>query len=258
MITLLKRAIFGGSLSDRLDRVAQRYALGYGQYLNALVGIVTNAMMDRNAMEPRVSSDIVLNSFGAAAAFFESHQIQEDGETIMLYAVDAAGGLDEANLAILRDHCWQGWMNAHDALNEATSKDRMDARTLFRRFLFDATLRSAAVGKASALIASRFKYTPVKPMFTRRDRSGRDWTPMTHIRTLIRAALVNTYVDAYLFTLLANGTAKARVVYDDAEHDNHGLVFSIDGADPALPTLEDIRAKVFHPNSTARLEPVTE
>jgi hypothetical protein len=135
------------------------------------------------------------------------------------------------------------------------SDDLAAAKAAFRRFVFDATLKAATHGRIGGLIAARLKHLPVKSSFTRLDRSGRQWASPVHVRTVVRAAMVNTYVDAFLFTLMARGIDKARVTYDEPDHENDGLVFSIDGNADDMPSLDEIRAKVFHPNSTARLEP---
>lgn len=241
-----------------VDRIAHRYATGYSQFLRALSGVVSSAMTSADALEPKTSSILVIESFEVAAEFINSHQMYIDGEIVMLEAIRDAGALDADDEHIIREHCWMSWAAAQDLLNEATARDRAEARTVFRRFAFDASLRAATHGKVGGLITARLKHMPIKASFTKEDRAGRGWSAPVHVRTLVRAALLGVYVDAYLFTLLANGVNKARVVYEDAEHENHELVFSIDGSDPDLQTLEDIRATVFHPNSTAKLEAVEE
>jgi len=245
-------------ITDQIDRTADRYAAGYGQFLRALTGVMSKAMTSPDALESKTYSTLTVESFEVSAEFMASHQLTLDGESAMLDAINGGGGLEEDDERTLRDHCWMQLAAAQESLNSAVTRDRTEARTVFRRFAFDASLRAATHGTVGGLIGARLKHMPIKASFVKTDRIGRGWAAGLHVRTLVRAALLGAYVDAYLFTLMANGTYKARVAYSDVTHQDHGLVFSIDGSDPFVPAFEDIRAQIFHPNSTARLESVTE
>jgi hypothetical protein len=92
--------------------------------------------------------------------------------------------------------------------------------------------------------------------FTRRDRAGRAWQTTVYSRTVVRALLVNTYVESFAMTLLANGIDRAKVNAADEGGAPHWLQFSLVNADNAyvgddfLVTLDEAQQAYFHPNAT--------
>lgn len=242
---------------EQIDAAGQRASLVYSQYLRALTGVVSSAIAGRDALEPRGTLGFDTGGYNAMAALESALRIVEDGEVVMALAIASAGELDDENRGIIRAHCMTALYDAKHSVTRMSADDLAAARKLFRQFIFDVNAKKRFVAEPGALVAVRIRYLPVEvdKLFGKRDRAGRNWRSTNYVGTAIRGVMVNTYVDAYLFTLLARGVSKARVTYEDPEHENNGLIFSIDGSDPSIPRLDQIRTQVFHPNSTAGLEP---
>lgn len=243
---------------DLIDRTARRYADAYGQFLLALTGVVANAISDRNAFAPLAMTKLTLTSYEVAGSLLNAHRVSDDGEQVMLEAIVTGGGLDDADTEVIRGHCGGVWASAQEALTKSALGDQGAAKDAFRRFLFDAMLKTNRMGERGALVAASLIHLPVKASFVKKDRSSKTWTSAVYVRTVIRSAMLSTYADAYLFALSANGFKLARVVYETPDHKNNGIVFSIDGSSPDVPSYEDIRPTILHPNATAQFEPVLE
>ena len=90
------------------------------------------------------------------------------------------------------------------------------------------------------------------PVFEVADAAGRMWRAEVLVPTMVRDFAYQAYLDAQLCELTDKGDL-ATVIYSDSAHANHGLVFSISGLTPGYPTLADIRASIFHPNTSAKV-----
>lgn len=78
------------------------------------------------------------------------------------------------------------------------------------------------------------------------DALGRRVRGEHYVRTLARKAAV----ESELAALRDAGATHAQAVYDDVSHPNHGAVVPLDDAAAC--------AEVFHPNTTARIEPCSD
>lgn len=88
--------------------------------------------------------------------------------------------------------------------------------------------------------------------FTYRDRLGRRWDSGRYMRVMLRGHLVDAVNWAEMESLANRGIRKA-VVYRPG-HPDHGKEFSLVAGEQNLPSYEDLRRDVFHPNSLALVD----
>lgn len=91
-----------------------------------------------------------------------------------------------------------------------------------------------------------------EPIFVVPDSRGRTWRAETLLKTAVRDFAYSSYLDTALNEIVTQGGDLAQVVYPNPKHPDHNLVFSISGAAGHL-ALNDIRARIFHPNSSAEV-----
>lgn len=89
-----------------------------------------------------------------------------------------------------------------------------------------------------------------EPIFEVRDKAGRNWQADKLLLVVMRDFAYQSYLDARLHEISLK-TDLAVVTYQNQDHPNNGLIFSISGH--TSPALSDIRRKVFHPNSQAKV-----
>ncbi len=90
--------------------------------------------------------------------------------------------------------------------------------------------------------------------FVFRDRAGRQWASSKYIRTVWRKALVLAWNETALLTMAANGVERATIHHTDANYAAYGMKITL-SEDDTLPSWEDVRDDIFHPNTHAWLEP---
>lgn len=84
------------------------------------------------------------------------------------------------------------------------------------------------------------------------DQAGRMWNPANLIELELRHAVLLAKVECRLIELSLGGEDVATVKHE-TRPDVNGLRFSITGATKDIPTYEDIKSSVFHPNSRAEV-----
>lgn len=86
------------------------------------------------------------------------------------------------------------------------------------------------------------------------DRAGRAWNPSKFVSLELRHAVVLARTECRLIDISRIEGRDVAVVTHPENQDLNGLAFSITGQTPDLPTYEDIKSKVFHPNSRAGVQ----
>jgi hypothetical protein len=90
--------------------------------------------------------------------------------------------------------------------------------------------------------------------FTTADVAGRKWRSVEYVQAMVSKALLQLYVEVFLFCAAVQGDTTARVVYQDPTHEGDGRIFTIAGDGPdSFITIKDA---IWHPNSTAGVERV--
>lgn len=110
-------------------------------------------------------------------------------------------------------------------------------------------LTAGAHGAIGEIIAHNIQ----NPEFKALDESGRKWDSEKLFKFIMRNWLYSTEIRADIEDILADRIDLAMIRYDDPEHKNNGLVFSIEGKTEGYPTLADIQASIFHFNATAEV-----
>lgn len=88
------------------------------------------------------------------------------------------------------------------------------------------------------------------------DRGGRKWPSQKFVSQVWRQHLLNTYNDAYLATAAEFGVDQFRIDHPDAERLG-GLRFTTTPGG-SLPTYDEIKDQVFHPNSVTVVRMVSQ
>lgn len=138
-----------------------------------------------------------------------------------------------------------------DKLKLTLKNDSQHVVAVWQRFALTTQLaQSQGASRAQALIRGKYGLmTNIR--FTRVDRGGRRWVSGVYSENLVRGYLLNAYIVAYLHAMTLKGQDVAMVTNVDENHRHYGLRFSITGTTPNLPTFEQIRSEVWHPNSNA-------
>lgn len=84
-----------------------------------------------------------------------------------------------------------------------------------------------------------------------RDNAGRVWSPGRLVALELRHAVVLARVECKLIEISLRELRDVATVTHPENYDLDGLTFSITGQTPNIPTYDDIKSKVFHPNSRA-------
>ena len=84
------------------------------------------------------------------------------------------------------------------------------------------------------------------------DQAGRMWNPASLVELELRHAVLLAKVECRLIELSLGGEDVATVKHE-TRPDVNGLRFSITGSTKDIPTYEDIKSSVFHPNSRAEV-----
>ena len=89
------------------------------------------------------------------------------------------------------------------------------------------------------------------------DRGNQKWPSRKFVRSVWRHALLSTYNEIVLMTLAEHKIDRATVANTDTKHTFHGLEIAI-SSNADMPTYDEIRNEIFHPNANAILMHVRE
>lgn len=107
---------------------------------------------------------------------------------------------------------------------------------------------SSAVGK---LISKRL--SEVK--FEMTDSANRKWDSAKLFAFYTRNMFYSLMINSDIMQAKREGHDLMEVYYDDVTHKNYGVVFSITGETPNVPTLKSLERSVFHYNAKAEVRP---
>lgn len=179
----------------------------------------------------------------------EGGQLREAVNEVMTQAeADTGLELPDAARANLFSMVDQSAETAALQIRDALRLDEDTAMGVLRSLQMKAAMKSAAG------IDPRIAFNMVKGgslsgiAFTRRDRAGRAWDTTVYTRTVVRALLVNTYVETFVMTLLANGIDEAKVHVEGDHYIKFGLLEKNPQND--FIDLGEAAQAYFHPNAT--------
>lgn len=206
----------------------------YSLFANALVGLYHKARMEslspRHVVDLQVAGGQLMHSFLQTADTLVATYLTKSAGGALPDPAAAAEGL--ALTRFLRQVAWDNLASTVRRLKGSSSR----LKTI------------AAEGGAMAELLKR-KNDQME--FTTLDKSGRTWKSIALVRVLARDLAYQVFIDAQAKSLALQGDL-ADVVYTDPAHEGHGATVSLSGA-AGYPSLESIRATVFHPNATAQL-----
>jgi hypothetical protein len=111
-----------------------------------------------------------------------------------------------------------------------------------------------AVGDVHGAMGLLLQSKLATPEFNVVTASGRTFKAAPLVRSQARHFAYQTWLYQQMVSQSWEGDL-AQVVYDDPNHDNHGLVFSMSGATPGYPSFDDLIEGVFHYNANAKIAP---
>lgn len=86
-----------------------------------------------------------------------------------------------------------------------------------------------------------------QPTFVAYDRVGRKWDAAMLVNVMARDFAYQSSIDATLARLAGLGVTQVRIVHDNPDHPNHGVIMPIG-------EVAAVREFIFHPNAHAGLE----
>lgn len=148
---------------------------------------------------------------------------------------------------------------------EAQNSIQLESETLLRSLqtavALNIELAKSGLAKArtksghKGIFAELAKRKLSKVDFTLTDSAGRSWEAVKLIGVVGRDFAYQAYLSAEFDRMSAAGQDIVDAVPPVADHHSKDVVFSISGNVKGMPTLEAIRAKLFHPNSRVTVKP---
>jgi len=238
------------SIIDGTARQAERH---YDVYLMGLMGAFARAI---DSQEPfsAVSRNRLAdsaNTLQVALVGALSKLARETREDLVARAIEAGNRfMGEEKNTIIKELAREAEGEAFQHIINAVLTDANTVKKALRNFALQVETKvMQGVSRYGAVIMTRPGVVR-NVQFHQIDRAGHKWNSALYVRTTLRALFLQLYVEPYLFGVSARPLDQAVVVHDEG-HKNNGLVFSITGATLGMPTFEEIRGDVFHPNSRA-------
>jgi hypothetical protein len=128
-------------------------------------------------------------------------------------------------------------------------RDQYAALRAFRTFAIETHLGRPRYGKNAPIYARREKVANLQ--FKTIDKAGRRWDTATFLRNMVRGYLVQLQADSAAFAI-SQKQDLAKITWPDGRP---SVTISLSGKTPGYPTYKDARDELFHPNSTAMMEP---
>lgn len=236
------------------DEASAHFRNKYVALLHGLTGVFARTLDAKDPTAPAARADMVVQAQSLGYRF------------VLQFSIDAREALDDAVSRAIRDSGFEVSAEMVAEMDEyaASVADELTMKmygvvaanvsTITREqraiALQTSLLTTRGMTRFGALIQTRLGRV-AELDYRIADRAGRKWASRDYVTNMVRHALLQAYVEAYVYILGKNGADTAMVVYDDPEHDRHGMVFSITGQTEEFPSYESIKDKIWHPNSTA-------
>lgn len=235
----------------------REFAQRYATFIQSLTGIFALALDANDVSGARALALMTADATSASNVFLEHaiDTIRRHGDDAVVSAAQDTGLYDQGvnMVAALQ-------LQAHidNIVQELTMKIRAMLATSVAALIGE--LRkiklSASLGASTASTIPKVKPNRVTELkFMIPDGAGRKWKAADFFATTVSKAILQLYVESFIFCLAEQGETHAKVVYPNPQHANHGLVFSI-ADDGTEFTFEKIRDAIWHPNSSAEVERV--
>jgi hypothetical protein len=245
-------------LAARLDVVAEEVMQRYQLLLSTFVAHLARTLDTATPTSQSARHELETKLLNGAGPFYEFLHERLKREMLSLTADALAASKARLSIdkgLILANLLQDDLDNTTQQIISLEMRDEARVKKLLRDLALQVSIATARkrTSYVGALIAARHGKVATL-QFRQTDRSGRAWNTAVYLRTLVRMFLLHVYIESFLYGRAEAGSDLAKVTYADPEHEFHGLVFSISGATDGYPSYEDIKDKVFHPNSVANVE----
>lgn len=239
---------------EHINRVSESTRVSYRLFGMALTGAFGRALDQGDPTSSRARTEFKAAVTGLGRDFVDltTQEVRSGLDEVAKTAVMMTGlAPSEGTMACVREHV--AWLKdiVCDRIRECVSRDCATAEQAFRRLALNVEIASmrGSMGRTTAVIGAR--YGAVRNLsFVQQDRLGRKLSSDAFVRTLVRDALLNAYVETFLFVQASAGFDIAKATKGDGE----SVTFSITGNTKGMPSYDEIRDGLFHPQSSASLE----
>lgn len=218
----------------------------YEAWLKGVVGLFAVALEAPNPTTPQVRGDFTAAAAKLAKAMLEDIEgtMTEASERLMVTLP-----ADDSYRAVVQE----GMLAFVERARTQAQRDILTAAASLRKLALEIELGSQAENFTTALLrAKRGRVTQLKFQYT--DRANRRWASPQFIAVAAREFLVAADIDLALRAIRPTSDL-ARLVYPEADHEHHGLVFSISGASTVHPSFAELVERgLFHPNTFVSVE----
>ncbi|MCG5512855.1 hypothetical protein [Ectothiorhodospira shaposhnikovii] len=240
------------NVANELERQASQFALRHERFLLALRGVMSEAIGGKDWMTQRGIGQVRRQGRELGRQHFLDQR-----ESMRKLADDLVSGLCSGaktssveGRARASQHAASLLKESWASLQAQIERDVLAAERQVRHMAM--RVRMLADNQGWSLSASAIavrEQTQGDPRFRFVDRSGRAWGSQRYVRTLLRALLFELHNECTMILLADMGFDSAVVRYPEP-HRFDGIIISLIGHD-GLPTYDQLRDDVFHPNSPA-------
>ncbi len=220
-------------MMEKIDDFARRIKVEYGMFQQAILGKYSRLIAGQ--ITPKASADFVRESHTMAESLIE---LIAGEAQVYLTAMHFGEAIPEMDSQTLEASLMMVKHALHTNISQLVSLIRMAATGM------------AANGTPMGQLA---KKRLDKVEFTVIDGAQRRWDAMRYVVTVMRDFAVQTDLNKTIADLKAREFKLAKVIYDNPEKIDREFVFAIDEKVGDYPLFYDIRGRVFHPNTTARV-----
>ncbi len=249
---------------SRLSFLAERASERYLLVLQSLRGILAQALNRPDPSASALRSFIREEAIRIAEVFLESEHREIIANMQSIACLASADAFRSLGADVVRNESSGAVVELLDAqekylLSEIAVQLERDIAGLLKHWHMAALQihrleRLYRLSREAAI--ARFRISEQQKLkFWFKDRHGRRYPSQKYVRTVMRGALLDLAVNAFLGVMADAGVSQLAVIHQDTKHSYFGLTVSVvdDGVDPFI---EDVRDDVFHPNSEAWLTPV--
>ncbi len=234
--------------TELIDRVALNHRLAHDGFRLALRGALANALAHPNPASDAAKVMLLRAIEASKVALTHAAPALRDGiRQVKEAALRSIPGnpLDP----VLEESIDEMLANTEAAIELVTEADIRVALEHMRQFRLRLSMQTMGRNFSQAINNTRAEFRGLEPNFRVADRGGKKWTSGTYVETAVRALAVQVYADSAVFGMARTGIKTGQV--KNPGHDNDGMLFSTGPSTATLPSYQDIRDEVFHPNTNA-------
>lgn len=230
--------------------------------LKSFLGMLALALESKDPMGNKARTVMLRQATTAGAHFVKQFSADIEAATgvIVSLAVHDSGAyaspaMTQERMDDLKDHARTVHLDLVENMQAVVNGNVGTLLTELRKIRLSASMLQISRGMtpAGAMMKSRMGRLE-ELTFTTPDSAGRKWQCGAYVGAMVSKALLQLYVDCFVYCAAVQGDKEIRVVYPDPNHAGHGGVLTIvgDGED----CYETNKDAIWHPNSTAGVQRV--